>query len=184
MQTFGHRPRSASRTFHPATMKIHLKHNEITPARIGTKRNNIGLSSTILSQLLHVPNPNISTTSTSTSSNQDEDPLHLHLQSKISHESSMYTSSLAININDNNLDELFLSPNDMAYVTSKPKYKSNNKYNKTKSLHDKNGMRSIRSTSIIILPKLSYRSKNLYNTDNDDSVSFHLYYLLNLIYYS
>ena len=54
MCSFGHRPKSASRTFHPGTMKIRLTKGEIAqPARNG--RNGFGLPPSILSKLLHAP---------------------------------------------------------------------------------------------------------------------------------
>ena len=37
---FGHRPRSANRTFHPATMKIKLDHGEIARAGIDSNKIN------------------------------------------------------------------------------------------------------------------------------------------------
>lgn len=54
MCSFGHRPKSASRTFHPGTMKIRLKKSEVAePAPIG--RNGFGLPPSVLSKLLHAP---------------------------------------------------------------------------------------------------------------------------------
>jgi hypothetical protein len=54
MCSFGHRPKSASRTFHPGTMKIRLAKGEIAqPAKNG--KNGFGLPPSILSKLLHAP---------------------------------------------------------------------------------------------------------------------------------
>ncbi len=50
--SFGHRPSSASRTFHPATMKFRLKHGEIAA---DSNKTGFGLSVAILSQILHAP---------------------------------------------------------------------------------------------------------------------------------
>lgn len=52
--SFGHRPRSASRTFHPATMKFRLKHGEVLPTT-DTKRTNVGLPVAVLAKVLHAP---------------------------------------------------------------------------------------------------------------------------------
>ena len=54
MTSFGHRPNSASRVFHPATMKIHLKHEEVVHVETNGK-NGFGLPTSVLSQLLHCP---------------------------------------------------------------------------------------------------------------------------------
>lgn len=54
VKSFGHRPRSASRTFHPATMKIRLQHDEI--AKTGQPgKTGFGLPPAILSKLLFAP---------------------------------------------------------------------------------------------------------------------------------
>jgi hypothetical protein len=52
--SFGHRPRSASRTFHPATMKFRLKHGEILPTT-DSKKTNVGLPVAVLAKVLHAP---------------------------------------------------------------------------------------------------------------------------------
>ena len=51
--SFGHRPKSASRTFHPSTMKFRLKHGELIPT--DSKRTTIGLPVDILDKVLHAP---------------------------------------------------------------------------------------------------------------------------------
>jgi hypothetical protein len=54
MCSFGHRPKSASRTFHPGTMKIRLAKGELAqPA--GNGRNGFGLPPSVLLKLLHAP---------------------------------------------------------------------------------------------------------------------------------
>jgi hypothetical protein len=52
--SFGHRPRSASRTFHPATMKFRLRHGEIVKKEDEAKTG-FGLSVAVLNQVLHAP---------------------------------------------------------------------------------------------------------------------------------
>ncbi len=52
--SFGHRPRSASRTFHPATMKVKLKHGEVVKSESGG-RTGFGLPVAVLAQLLYAP---------------------------------------------------------------------------------------------------------------------------------
>jgi len=54
MCSFGHRPRSASRTFHPGTMRIRLRKNEIADPLEGGK-SGFGLPPSTLSQILHAP---------------------------------------------------------------------------------------------------------------------------------
>lgn len=54
MCSFGHRPRSASRTFHPATMRFRLKHGQILPS-VTDGRTGIGLPVVVLKQVLHAP---------------------------------------------------------------------------------------------------------------------------------
>mmetsp|Transcript_18953 Transcript_18953/g.19692 ORF Transcript_18953/g.19692 Transcript_18953/m.19692 type:complete len:762 (-) Transcript_18953:46-2331(-) len=54
MCSFGHRPKSASRTFNPGTMKIRLKKNEIAESA-PNGRNGFGLPPSVLSKLLHAP---------------------------------------------------------------------------------------------------------------------------------
>jgi hypothetical protein len=55
--TFGHRPNSAGRTFHPATMKLRLKTEEVVPLRQGGDKeaSNFGLPTAILSTVLKAP---------------------------------------------------------------------------------------------------------------------------------
>jgi hypothetical protein len=65
--SFGHRPSSASRTFHPATMKLRLKHGEIIkttmsatssqslPNSKAPSQTGCGLSVAVLSKLLYAP---------------------------------------------------------------------------------------------------------------------------------
>lgn len=55
MVTFGHRPKSASRTFHPGTMRIRLGRGEIADTAAAGGKNGIGLPPSVLSQLLHAP---------------------------------------------------------------------------------------------------------------------------------
>jgi hypothetical protein len=52
--SFGHRPSSASRTFHPSTMKFRLKPGEILPTTSSGKTG-IGLPVAILKKVLHAP---------------------------------------------------------------------------------------------------------------------------------
>ncbi len=54
MCSFGHRPKSASRTFHPGTMKIRLRKGEVVQPNGGGK-NGFGLPPSVLSKLLHAP---------------------------------------------------------------------------------------------------------------------------------
>ena len=53
--SFGHRPRSASRTFHPATMKFRLKHGEIARGGDNIHKTGFGLPVTVLKQVLKAP---------------------------------------------------------------------------------------------------------------------------------
>lgn len=53
--SFGHRPRSASRTFHPATMKFRLKHGEIAHGGDNVLKTGFGLPVSVLAQVLHAP---------------------------------------------------------------------------------------------------------------------------------
>ena len=56
MTSFGHRPKSASRIFNPATMKIHLKHDEIVKTNISNNnKTSFGIPVTTLAKLLHTP---------------------------------------------------------------------------------------------------------------------------------
>lgn len=55
LMSFGHRPGSASRTFHPASMKIKLKHNEIIKIPSKNGKMGFGLPSTVLAKLLYAP---------------------------------------------------------------------------------------------------------------------------------
>lgn len=52
--SFGHRPRSASRTFHPATMKFRLKHGQILPS-VKDGKTGVGLPVAVLKKVLHAP---------------------------------------------------------------------------------------------------------------------------------
>ena len=54
MCSFGHRPRSASRTFHPSTMKVRLRHEEVA-AVADQGKNGFGLQPAVLAKLLHAP---------------------------------------------------------------------------------------------------------------------------------
>lgn len=51
--SFGHRPKSASRVFHPSTMKIRLKHGEIIDNY--ENKTGFGLPVSVLARLLHAP---------------------------------------------------------------------------------------------------------------------------------
>lgn len=53
--SFGHRPRSASRTFHPATMKFRLKHGEIARGGDNASKTGFGLPVSVLAQVLKAP---------------------------------------------------------------------------------------------------------------------------------
>lgn len=53
--SFGHRPSSASRTFHPATMKFRLKHGEIASAGDNPTKTGFGLPVSVLKQVLYAP---------------------------------------------------------------------------------------------------------------------------------
>jgi len=53
--SFGHRPSSASRTFHPATMKFRLKHGEIAPTGDNPTKTGFGLPVSVLKQVLYAP---------------------------------------------------------------------------------------------------------------------------------
>lgn len=52
--SFGHRPKSASRTFHPATMKFRLRHSEIAKITSNTQTG-FGLPVAVLAKVLHAP---------------------------------------------------------------------------------------------------------------------------------
>jgi hypothetical protein len=52
--SFGHRPKSASRTFHPATMKFRLKHGQILPS-VKDGKTGVGLPVAVLKKVLHAP---------------------------------------------------------------------------------------------------------------------------------
>lgn len=51
--SFGHRPRSASRTFHPASMRFKLKHSEVVKTR--GEQSGFGLPVAVLSKVLIAP---------------------------------------------------------------------------------------------------------------------------------
>jgi hypothetical protein len=54
MCSFGHRPSSASRTFHPSTMNFRLQHEEV--AAVASKgQSGFGLQPAVLAKLLHAP---------------------------------------------------------------------------------------------------------------------------------
>lgn len=53
--SFGHRPRSASRTFHPATMRFRLKHGEIAQGGDNVYKTGFGLPVSVLAQVLKAP---------------------------------------------------------------------------------------------------------------------------------
>jgi hypothetical protein len=59
--SFGHRPRSASRTFHPSSMRFRLRPGEILPSVGGSSPSKsgpskvIGLSVAVLAKVLHAP---------------------------------------------------------------------------------------------------------------------------------
>jgi hypothetical protein len=53
--SFGHRPRSASRTFHPATMRFRLKHSEIAHGGDNINKTGFGLPVAVLAQVLRAP---------------------------------------------------------------------------------------------------------------------------------
>lgn len=56
--SFGHRPSSASRTFHPSTMKFRLKQGEILPSTQDLhqqQKKRIGLPVAVLAKVLHAP---------------------------------------------------------------------------------------------------------------------------------
>ena len=55
LTSFGHRPISASRTFNPCTMRIHLKHDEIVKTTKKKRKTGFGLSPMVLAKLLHAP---------------------------------------------------------------------------------------------------------------------------------
>ena len=55
MTSFGHRPKSASRIFNPATMKIRLKHDEIVKTNSKNQKTSFGIPVTTLAKLLHTP---------------------------------------------------------------------------------------------------------------------------------
>lgn len=52
--SFGHRPSSASRTFHPATMKLKLRHGAIMPA-LDPHRTTVGLPVAVLKKVISAP---------------------------------------------------------------------------------------------------------------------------------
>jgi hypothetical protein len=55
MSSFGHRPTSASRTFHPATMNVRLKHSEVAKAHPNQDKTGFGIPVAVLSKILHAP---------------------------------------------------------------------------------------------------------------------------------
>lgn len=52
--SFGHRPSSASRTFHPASMKFRLPHGGIVP-KMDARRSSVGLPVAVLKKVIHAP---------------------------------------------------------------------------------------------------------------------------------
>ena len=54
MMNFGHRPSSANRTFHPATMKVKLEHGEIARNK-DASNSSFGLPVVVLSKVLNAP---------------------------------------------------------------------------------------------------------------------------------
>lgn len=91
MASFGHRPKSASRTFNPATMKIRLKHGEVTQP-LASGKSNFGMPAALLAQLLHCP--------------------------KLEAQSEPFSAPASSSIMQPS--DLFLSPEEMSFVTSKP----------------------------------------------------------------
>lgn len=55
MCSFGHRPTSASRTFHPATMNVRLKHNQVAKAHSDPNKTGFGIPVAVLSKILYAP---------------------------------------------------------------------------------------------------------------------------------
>lgn len=80
MCSFGHRPRSASRTFHPATMRFRLKHGQILPSVTGG-RTGVGLPVAVLKQVLHAPKIAHNLAETMEDINHEEDLGHLGVSS-------------------------------------------------------------------------------------------------------
>jgi hypothetical protein len=65
MASFGHRPKSASRTFNPATMKVRLRHNEVIKMnKLQKNKTGFGLPVVILSKILNAPPLNKSNSQT------------------------------------------------------------------------------------------------------------------------
>jgi hypothetical protein len=56
MCSFGHRPKSASRTFHPGTMKVRMKKGEV--AAVNPSGNGFGLPPYVLAKILNAPKLN------------------------------------------------------------------------------------------------------------------------------
>eukprot|EP00981_Chlorochromonas_danica_P003646 scaffold681_cov173-Ochromonas_danica.AAC.9 len=52
--SFGHRPSSASRTFHPATMKFRLPHGAIVP-QVDPRRSSVGMPVAVLKKVIKAP---------------------------------------------------------------------------------------------------------------------------------
>lgn len=104
MVSYGHRPRSASRTFNPGTMKIKMKHNELARAPVEGKFE-FGLSAGILGKLLKAPH--IMAPDEHSSADPDDIGSRGDSRSEVKSAGSNYNQS-AHNVND--IHGLFTDP--------------------------------------------------------------------------
>ena len=73
-RSFGHRPASASRTFHPASMQVRLRHGEIATAP-GPEASGFGLPASTLAALLSADPPTRADSALDPSDGENPDPL-------------------------------------------------------------------------------------------------------------
>lgn len=139
MCSFGHRPKSASRTFFPATMKVRLDHNEIAPAG-NTGKTGVGLSVAVLAKILHAPKL----------------PYPNQLEDEVEEDLSPSVGDLHMDFDTfDSLDEKVGNVTDMYAALSA--VKSNNSTNKSKKGPVRQG--SMSSVTSSVLNDISYTSK-------------------------
>eukprot|EP01038_Epipyxis_sp_PR26KG_P005146 gene5146-7166_t len=134
--SFGHRPRSASRTFHPATMKFRLKHGEIAkidnPSRTG-----FGLPVAALAKILKAPK------------------IEIPIESEHGKESPSMTSADNISFAESNsqFDHLFFSEKEKEFMFA-------SKQSKKSSIMDDSGSQPSWISSIEQIDRKGKSSKN------------------------
>ena len=112
--SFGHRPRSASRTFHPATMKFRLKHGEIARGGDNVNKTGFGLPVSVLSQVLHAPklyHPGDNALFGDTSIDNNEEFNHF-INTQEQQEEDAEDSAAAILEKGDNLNDLFFTESE------------------------------------------------------------------------